>query len=81
MSWNRYSGAWVAATTAGDSDLCAGDVELGNTTRPGVVDSKLLNSEKILAIGKTGREVESVRVGKGPAGAAISGSPLANLEP
>lgn len=52
--------AGVGVTAASHGDLSAGDVELGDTRGPGVVDTQGLDAKKILAVGDASGEVESV---------------------
>lgn len=46
---NRDGRAGVDVAAAGDGDLGAGDVELGDTRRPRVVDAELLDAEQVVS--------------------------------
>lgn len=50
-TWDSDLGAWVAAATAGDVDLSAGEVELGTSDLSGAVQADVLDAEKVLAAG------------------------------
>ena len=52
--------ARVAAAAARDGDLRAGDVELRDARRPGVVDAEGLDADQVVARGDAARDRERV---------------------
>lgn len=48
--WNRHQWGWSSTATTSDRDLSAGDVELGDSPGPWVVDGQLLDAKEILSV-------------------------------
>lgn len=81
MSRDLRGGRESFGAAAGDLDLSARDVELWG--RAGVVDSELLDAEKVLASGKAGGDGDGVIVLQVPGSLATgeSGANLLDLDP
>lgn len=73
----------VRAPATRNPHLGARDIKLRDARWPGVVDAQRLNTQQILSIGKTRRDVERVGPGKHPASTAASKrrAPVVDLEP
>lgn len=70
-TWDSNQGAWDSTAAPCDGDLCALYVELGNSCRPRIVDGKLLDAEKIFAIGYAGGDSNAVGESKIPSRRAV----------
>jgi len=60
VTWNGNQRTRSSASTSSHSDLSTLNVELGNASRVGIVDSELLDTKKVITIWK--RSWDGVRV-------------------
>jgi len=74
-------GTEIFGSATGDGDLCAFDVELGDSRRPWVVDSKLLDAKEIVSVSNASGEVECIGLFQVPSSSRENRTDIQNLKP